>query len=147
MQANEQNNPLYGSENELLDDILKNKNVKHYRQLVYLSKKHESKILKLRFVLTPFSFVFLLSGKQQFHIVWETLDTEEATFIWHIDKKIASLKAKLKQIDADLGTIRAKGRQQYMEIQTGNFSRIVHDYSEDRKGFIIWKDMLEEQLI
>ncbi len=139
--------PLYNSEQDLLDDILKNKNVKHHRQLVYLSQKHESSILKLRFVLSPFSFVFLLSSKQQYHIVWETLDTEEATYIWHVDKNIQALKNRLKQIDLELGLIRAKGRQQYVEVQTDNFSRIVHDYSVDRKGFIIWKDLLEERMI
>lgn len=139
--------PLYNSEQDLLDDILKNKNAKHYRQLIYLSQKHESSTFKLRFVLSPFSFVFLLSGKQQYHIVWETLDTEEATYIWHVDKNITALKNKLKQIDAELGTIRSKGRQHYMGAQTDDFSRIVHDYSEGRKGFIIWKDLLEERLV
>ncbi len=139
--------PLYNSEQDLLDDILKNKNVKHHRQLVYLSQKHESSILKLRFVLSPFSFVFLISGKHQYHVVWETLDTEEATYIWHVDKNITALKNKLKQIDAELGTIRSKGRQYYTGVQTDNFSRIVHDYSEDRKGFIIWKDLFEERLV
>jgi hypothetical protein len=139
--------PLYNSEEDLLNDILKNKNVKHHRPLVYLSQKHESSILKLRFVLSPFSFVFLLSGKQQYHVIWETLDTEEATYIWHIEKNITALKNSLKQIDSELGTIRAKGRQHYMETQIDNFSRIVHDYSEDRKGFVIWKDLLEERLI
>jgi hypothetical protein len=36
--------------------------------------------------LDPFSFVFLLSGAEQYHIVLETLDTEEAAYVWHIDK-------------------------------------------------------------
>ncbi len=143
----EQKLPLYGSEKELLNDILKNKNVKHHRQLVYLSQKHESNILKLRFVLFPFSFVFLLSGKQQYHVVWETLDTEEATYIWHTDKNITSLKNKLKQIDSYIGKIRTTGRQEYLGSQTDGFRRIVHDYSDERKGFIIWKDLLEEKLI
>lgn len=34
------------------------KHYKHHRHLRYLSKIHESAILKLRFVLEPFSFVF-----------------------------------------------------------------------------------------
>ena len=42
---------------------------KHYRQLRYLATRHEHTILKLRFVLSPFSFVFLLAGEEQFHIV------------------------------------------------------------------------------
>jgi hypothetical protein len=28
-----------------------------------------------------------------------------------------------------------------------NFSRIIHDYSEERKGFVLWRDMLEERLL
>ena len=101
----------------------------------------------MRFVLFPFSFVFLLSGKQQYHIVWETLDTEEATYVWHVDKNITALKNKLKLIDSEIGKIRTSGRQQYLENQIEKFSRIVHDYSDGRKGFVIWKDMLEERLV
>lgn len=28
-----------------------------------------------------------------------------------------------------------------------NFSRILHDYSDNKKGFIIWKGNLEERLV
>ena len=140
-------NQLYLSEEQLLDDILNSKNVKHSKQLRYLSLKHNSSILKIRFVLSPFSFVFLINGTQQYHIVLETLDTEEATYIWHIDKANTNLSSKLKQIDEALGIIRTKGRQTFIESNPDNFTRILHDYSDDRKGFIIWKDLLEERLI
>lgn len=140
-------NQLYQSEEQLLDDILNSKNVKHSKQLRYLSLKHDSSILKIRFVLSPFSFVFLINGMQQYHIVLETLDTEEATYIWHIDKGNANLSSKLKQIDEALGIIRTKGRQTFIESNPDNFTRIVHDYSDDRKGFVIWKDLLEEKFI
>jgi len=138
---------LYRSEQELLEEILKSRKAKHAPQLVYLSQKHESSILKLRFVLSPFSFVFLLSGKQQYHIVWETLDSEEATYVWHVDKNLNALKHQLKLIDADIGKIRTDGRQQYLESNAARFSRIIHDYTDERKGFVIWKDLLEEKLI
>lgn len=140
-------NQLYQSEEQLLDDILNSKNVKHSKQLRYLSLKHDSSILKIRFVLSPFSFVFLINGMQQYHIVLETLDTEEATYIWHIDKGNANLSSKLKQIDEALSVIRAKGRQTFIESNPDNFIRIVHDYSDDRKGFVIWKNLLEERLV
>ncbi len=97
-------------------------------------------------MLSPFSFVFLLSGKQQYHIVWETLDTEEATYVWHIDKTLIALKHRLKIIDSDIGKIRTSGRQQYLGGIL-DFSRVVHNYSDDRKGFIVWKDFLEERLV
>jgi superfamily II DNA or RNA helicase len=138
---------LYDSDKELFDDILKNKTVKHYKQLQYLVQKHDSDILKIRFVLNPFSFVFLLIGNEQYHIVLETLDTEEATYIWHFDKNRQLLFQKLKDIDKNLNIIRNDGRQAFIESNPNNFSRIFHDYSDEQKGFIIWKDLLEERLV
>ena len=138
---------LYTTAEDLLGDVLKNKNAKHFRQLRYLAQKHDSRTLKLRFVLSPFSFVFLLAGKNQFHIVLETLDTEEATYLWHFNKDKRNLRSFLQAIDLNLNTIRNKGRQVFLENKPENFSRIAHDYSDDRKGFIIWKDLLEERLI
>lgn len=79
-------NNLYSSEQDLINDILNIKKAKHFLHLKWLSSKHEAKVLKLRFVLQPFSFLFLLSGENKYHVVWETLDTEEATYIWHTEK-------------------------------------------------------------
>jgi hypothetical protein len=103
--------------------------------------------MKIRFVLNPFSFVFLLSGAQQYHIILETLDTEEATYLWHIDKSRQALLRKIIEIDEQLGIIRNKGRQAFLESNPENFSRVLHDYSDERKGFVIWKDLIEERII
>ena len=138
---------LYRSEEEILEDILKNQQIKHFLQLKYLASRHEKDILKLRFVLSPFSFVFLIDGHERFHLVLETLDTEEATYIWHINKDIRLLKNKLREIDRDIETIRNKGRQFFLEQEPIEFSRIWHDYSDKQKGFVIWKDQFEERLI
>lgn len=138
---------LYKTEDELLHEILQQKDAKHFHQLRYLADKHDKSILKLRFVLMPFSFVFLLSGEQQYHIIWETLDTEEATFIWHLEKNKQALRERLPLIDRDLGFIRNNGRQAFTETLPEKFSRIIHDYTDDRKGFILWKDQLEERLV
>ncbi|MEW7277477.1 DEAD/DEAH box helicase [Aquimarina sp. 2201CG1-2-11] len=137
---------LYQSTRELLEDILKNKNVKHFRQLQYLATNHMDTVLKLRYVLNPFAFVFLLSGENQFHLVLETLNTEEATYVWHIEKDITMLKENLKLIDRELNIIKNEGRQLYLQSQPTNFSRIIHDYSNDKNGFILWRDQLEEKL-
>lgn len=138
---------LYSDGEQLLDDILKNKDFKHSQQLRFLANRHEGTHLKIRFVLSPFSFVFLLSGEQHFHIILETLDTEEATYLWHTDKTKQALINKVKDIDQQLDIIRNKGRQAFLETNPGNFSRILHDYSDQKKGFIIWKDLLEEQIV
>lgn len=142
----ENSNNLYKSGEELLEDILKKENFKHYKQLRFLSQQHERSTLKIRFIINPFSFVFLLAGKEQFHIVLETLDTEEATYMWHFPKEKQSLKIKLKEIDEQLNVIKNRGKQAFLETQPTNFSRILHDYSDSKKGFIIWKDLLQERL-
>ena len=98
-------------------------------------------------MLSPFSFVFLLSGAKQYHIVLETLDTEEATYLWHVDKSKQALLRKIKEIDEQLSIIRNKGRQTFLESNPENFSRVLHDYSDERKGFVIWKDFIEERII
>lgn len=67
---------LFKSGEQLLDEILKLKDARHYHQLRYLAERHDRGVLKVRFVLLPFSFVFLLTGQEQYHLVWETLDTE-----------------------------------------------------------------------
>ncbi|CAM2967160.1 hypothetical protein SAMN05444143_11047 [Flavobacterium succinicans] len=143
---NETNCKLYDSGDELLNDFLQNKNYKHQKHLQYLADRHERTILKIRFVLNPFSFVFLLAGKEGFHIILETLNTEEATYIWHFDNNKRALPDKLKQVDNYLNIIRNNGRQVFIVNPHENFSRILHDYSEERKGFIIWKDLIEERL-
>ena len=98
-------------------------------------------------VPVSFSFVFLLKGEQNYHIILETLDTEEATYVWHTDKSKSILIETVKLIDKELNIIREKGRQAYLETNPSNFSRIVHDYSNDNKRFTIWKGQLEERLM
>lgn len=135
---------IYSNAEELLNEILKNKQYKHSQHIQYLADRHESLIMKIRFVLNPFSFLFLLAGGQSYFVVLETLDTEEATYIWHTKKNKASLIDEVKQIDNQLNIIREKGRQTFLENSPENFARIIHDYSDNKKGFIIWKSAIEE---
>ena len=74
-------------------------------------------------------------------------NSEEATYIWHIDKNHLILPEKIHEIDQDINKIRNKGRQHFLDDQPKNFSRIIHDYSEERKGFVLWRDLLEERLV
>lgn len=137
---------IYSSAEELLNEILKNKQYKHSQHIQYLADRHENQIMKIRFVLNPFSFVFLLAGEQSYFVVLETLDTEEATYIWHTKKNKASLIEEVKQIDNQLSIIREKGRQSFLEKSPENFARVIHDYSDNKKGFIIWKSAIEETI-
>lgn len=145
LQSNTKSN-LYDSGEELLNDFLKNKNYKHQKHLCYLAERHARTILKIRFVLSPFSFVFLLEGDSGFHIVIETLNTEEATYVFSFEKDKKELPNILKQVDTYINTIRNRGRKGFLENSPENFCRILHDYSDEKKGFIVWKDLLEERI-
>jgi superfamily II DNA or RNA helicase len=138
---------LFESDQQLVDDILAVKNSKHFHQLKYLSSQHLSQVLKLRFILNPFSFLFLLAGESKYHLVWETLNSEEATYIWHFNKNTEALRLGLKEVDAILKEIRETGKQDYLKKDHDNFSRVMHDYSDDKSGFVSWKGMLEEKLL
>ncbi len=148
LQDNDKNSAqLFDSDEEFIENVLKNQDLKHYRQIRYLANQHLGNIVKLRFVLSPFSFVFLLQGVEKYYVVMETLDTEEATYIWHLEKETSVLRTLLKEIDGHINTIRNQGRQAFLESNPQNFIKIFHDYTDSRKGFILWKDMVEEVLI
>ncbi|MBA6151531.1 DEAD/DEAH box helicase family protein [Gelidibacter gilvus] len=138
---------IYTDAESILEDLLKGKQYKHSQHIQFLADKHERDVMKLRFVLQPFSFVFLIAGEQNYHVILETLDTEEATYIWHTDKNKPVLIDTINQIDKELNIIRERGRQAYLETNPQDFSRIVHDYSANNKGFVIWKGLMDERMV
>ncbi|GCC50348.1 hypothetical protein SanaruYs_05630 [Chryseotalea sanaruensis] len=137
---------FYDNENQLLDDLLQITASKHYKHLRFLSSKHAHSVMKLRFVIKPFSFIFLIEGERNYHIIWETLDTEEATYVWHEVKNLNKLELTLKKIDHTLNVIKAQGKKTYINSTQDNFRRIYHDYSELVDGFLKWKVELESGL-
>ncbi len=140
-------NTFYSNDKELLEDLLKVTNTKHYKHIRYLSEIHSHKIMKLRFVHNPFSFIFLFEGNKNYHIIWETLDTKEATYIWHVDKNIQVLKQALRRIEEIIRVIKVKGKTSYIHSTNDSFSRIYHDYSVLIDGFEKWKGELKKILI
>lgn len=141
-----QANAFYSNENELFEDLISITQTKHYKHLRFLSSQHTFHIMKLRFVLKPFSFLFLLEGERHYHIVWETIDTKEATYIWHIDKDLSILKMTLRKIEDIINVIKVQGKIAYLNANEDSFQRIRHDYSELIDGFIKWKGELENYL-
>ncbi len=139
-------NTFHSNAKELFEDLLAITDTKHYKHLRYLSSKHSHETMKLRFVHKPFSFIFLIKGNNHFHIIWETLDTEEATYVWHINKDISILKLTLKKIEYIINVIKVQGKTAYLSSTEDQFRRIYHDYSEPVSGFIKWKGDLESTL-
>ncbi len=146
-QDNKQLDALLENEIALLTEILKMESARHYLQLKYLSGKHEASVLKLRFILQPFSFIFLIAGENKYHLIWETLNSEEATYLWHIDKSREALRIAVKEIEVSLNEMKQTGRSSYIKKAPEYFSRIIHDYSDVKKGFVDWKGLLEERLV
>ncbi|MBS1918660.1 MAG: hypothetical protein JST17_00240 [Bacteroidetes bacterium] len=145
-EENFKSNAFYSDEKELFEDLLKITNTKHYKHLRFLSSKHSHQTMKLRFVHKPFSFIFLIAGDRNYHLIWETLDTEEATYIWHIDNNLQALKTALRKIEDIINIIKVQGKTAYINSNDDPFRRIYHDYSELVDGFVKWKGELESVL-
>ena len=139
-----QANIFFEDEKSFFEDILHVSNTKHYKHLRFLSEKHTFPIMKLRFIIKPFSFIFLLQGENKFYIVWETLNTAEATYIWQGEKDVNALKTELKKVDDIIRGIKMFGKADYLSKAGGNFIRIFHDYSDPVSGFINWKKEIEK---
>lgn len=137
---------FYGSEEEFMNDLLEISDTKHYHYLRYLSSKHLHTIMRLRFVHRPFSFVFLLESLQRYFFIWETLDTEEATYIWGFEKEGLNLPSILKETDSILNGIQLHGKKAYISQAGDNFKRINHDYTDISEGFSNWRDELNHHL-
>ncbi len=139
-------NTFYQNDKELFEDMMAISNTKHYKHLRYLSSKHAYGVMKLRFVLKPFSFIFLIEGERNYHIIWETLNTEEATYIWHTPKDLKQLKMALRKIEDIINVIKIQGKIAYISSSEDNYKRIYHDYSDLVDGFVKWKGELEQIL-
>lgn len=125
---------------ELLDEILRTRQYKHSLHIKYLANHHENQIMKIRFSPNPFSFVFLLTGIKQYYIVLETLDLEEATYIWRTEKNNLTLIEAVKGNDNQINIIREIERLAFLVSSPDNFIGILHDYSDKSNGFVLWKN-------
>ena len=139
-------NNFFNNDKDFFDDLLNISNTKHYKHLRFLSSKHLHNIMKLRFIHKPFSFIFLIQGDRNYHIIWETLDTEEATYVWHITKDLNVLKLTLQKLEDIFKVIKVQGKTAYINTADEPFRRIYHDYSELVDGFVKWKGELENIL-
>jgi hypothetical protein len=131
--------------NWLLDRLEKLKKSKHYHHLRYLASRQEVAAFRLRITGKPISFIFVIKGTRDHYLVWETYETEEATYIW----KLASPdeRGQAGEVKALLDTIawlRASNKIRYIRSKASNFWRIEHDYGEKDWGIEKWKTILTE---
>ena len=94
--------------------------------------------------LTGFIYA-LIQGDRNYHIVWETLDTEEAR-MWHVEKDINVLKMEFRKVEDIINLIKVQGKTEYLNSTKDIVRRIKHDYSPFVNGFLKWKGELESIL-
>ncbi len=57
----------------LLEKLGRVKKSKHYYQLRHLSSLHDADVFKLRMTGRPVSFIFMIKGALDYHLVWGDL--------------------------------------------------------------------------
>lgn len=131
---------------ELMEDAIKQVRTKHHNHLGFLSRRHLHQLTKLRLVLKPFSYVFLLEGTKHYHLIWETHNTEEATYVWSVSKNPEELAEHLAWVGRTISMLKANNKNDYVRSAPDGFSRVIHDYSDPVAGFKKWKADIEELL-
>jgi hypothetical protein len=53
----------------------------------------------------------------------------------------------LNMIESLIMEIKKHGRLDDLKADHDNFNRVVHDYTNLKKGFILWKGIVEEQIV
>lgn len=134
---------VFKDEEDFLETTLKRPGTKHHPHLRWLSSKHRHDLEKLRLVNKPFSYVFLLDNADNFFTIWETLDTEEATFIWKFRKDSKPTVQIMAETNNTINRILLDGRNEYRAKLENHFGRVFHNYKDAQNGFQSWKAELE----
>ena len=58
-----------------------------------------------------------------------------------------ALRKGLTEIETILTKIKTTGKQDYLSKDHDNFSQVMHDYSDVKSGFTVWKGMMEERFV
>ncbi len=144
---------FFKSEEDFIEKLINQKSTKHFKHLTYLSERHLYKTMRVRLIFSPFAFLFLVGSENAFFVVWETLDTKEATWIWKIPKNsnesVVAEKARLRKVIEDvqdvINLVKTENKQIYIRKKVDNFKRVYHNYEEG--GFDIWKSEFEEFML
>lgn len=138
---------FYNNLDNIIKDVSKIYNSKHYKQLLYLSKRNQNDIMKIKFITNPISFLFLIDSEKYYYFIWETVNTEEATYIWVTNNNPNKLKEEFGKIKSKLKEIMSDGKRDYLIKNQKHFRRIIHNYSDLRNGFNEWKNKLEKLIV
>lgn len=132
----------------LLEKLGKIKKSKHYYHLRHLSSLHDPDLFRLRMTGRPASFIFVLRGEQDCHLVWETYETEEATYIWKLTTRDrVLLHQEMSDLLETIKSLRKSNKLAYIRSHPAGLTRLVHDYSQADGGLEKWKEALREAIM
>jgi hypothetical protein len=143
-------------EMEILQQLLKEKNVRNRKQIEYLAGLKQAPAAKLKFTLHPyFGFLFTIRGERMNHFVWELLNSH-ATYVWSLGKSDTELRIQYRRVEESINNIRNSGRESYKMAYRDNhldqdlvFNVIKHEdvSSFFIEGFVKWKHRLNELIV
>jgi hypothetical protein len=119
-------------------------NYKHAKYLEYLSEMHDYSHTRLKRVIQPWSYLFLITEKDKRFWVWETLDSEEATYLWNIGEE--DVETSFNKIEVTLSSIASIGKKKYLQEGEYQPERIRHNYTDIDNGFELWKRDIEAHI-
>jgi hypothetical protein len=129
----------------LLEKLSQFKKSKHYYNLRHLSSLHEAGAFRLRMTAKPISFLFVIKGRQDFYLVWETYESEEATYVWRLDSREGQpQRQELNDLIEKIKWLRNNNKNVYRKSPPANFKRIEHYYSQPDGGIEKWKGLLAQ---
>lgn len=128
---------------EIVDQIAELEKSLHYLQLSYLVKYQVTAESKLLFVTKPSSFIFTIENlvAQHLYVIWETVDTEEATYIWEYPQRAeVDLSELRRKVESTVQEVLRIGKSAYINRQVPGFYRVMHNYTAetDKQGFAAW---------
>lgn len=152
----ENGNIFKQSGEDILNSLIKIKNIRNEKHLQFLSGTKHSVKQKLRFTLKPlFGFVFFIEGETKNHYCWELLNSH-ATYLWSFQKSESDVIYQFKRVNQTINIIRDIGRGAYKTNYKNNkvdsdlsFCTIEHiDINSTFKdGFAEWQHRLNERLV
>ena len=75
---------------------------------------------------------------QNYIVVWETLDSAEATYGWFFDHPPTIIEAQ-----AQIAEVCSQSKSYYVQHPPDNFFRIIHAYRNPKQGFVDWQRKFE----
>lgn len=131
---------LTEKEDWLWNKIIVPNRTKHYYHLRYLSSKQAAHIVNLRFSSSPKSFIFLIENENSFFLIWETYETNEATYMWKLESnKEDQLQIEIESLVTKIKLLKKGNKRAFLNSKPINFKKIEHEYNHEDFGFNKWE--------